>query len=48
MAQHDAILDIIGTWARDLHLPLLDSLPDDVIESVKNGAKVPLKSLLEG
>lgn len=43
----DAILDTIDTWAKDLNLPLLDSVPDDVIENI-NGAKVPLKSLLQG
>jgi hypothetical protein len=44
----DQILDTIGSWAKDLDLPLLENLPDDVIENLKDGAKVPLKSLLQG
>lgn len=44
----DEILDTIGTWATDLDLPLLDQVPDEVIENIKDGAKVPLKSLLQG
>ncbi len=44
----DQILDTIATWAKDLDLPLLDSVPDDVIDKIKDGAKVPLKSLLQG
>jgi hypothetical protein len=44
----DQILDTIGSWAKDLDLPLLENLPDDVIDNLKDGAKVPLKSLLQG
>ncbi len=44
----DQILDAIGSWAKDLDLPLLENLPDDVIDNLKDGAKVPLKSLLQG
>jgi len=44
----DQILDTIGSWAKDLDLPLLESVPDEVIENIKDGAKVPLKSLLQG
>ncbi|MBA4247686.1 MAG: hypothetical protein C0444_05265 [Microbacterium sp.] len=44
----DQILDTIGSWAKDLDLPLLENLPDEVIENLKDGAKVPLKSLLQG
>lgn len=44
----DQILDTIGSWAKDLDLPLLENVPDDVIENLKDGAKVPLKSLLQG
>ncbi len=44
----DQILDTIGSWAKDLDLPLLENVPDEVIENIKDGAKVPLKSLLQG
>ncbi len=44
----DQIIDTIGSWAKDLNLPLLENLPDDVIDNLKDGAKVPLKSLLQG
>lgn len=44
----DQILDTIGSWAKDLDLPLLENVPDEVIENLKDGAKVPLKSLLQG
>lgn len=44
----DQILDTVGSWAKDLDLPLLDSIPDDVIENIKDGAKVSLKSLVKG
>ena len=44
----DQILDTIGSWTKDLDLPLLENLPDDVIDDLKDGAKVPLKSLLQG
>ncbi|NHF62328.1 hypothetical protein [Microcella pacifica] len=42
----DQILDTIGTWAKDLDVPLVKDVPDDVIDNIKNGAKVPLKSLI--
>lgn len=42
------ILDTIGTWAKDLDLPLLKDIPDNVIDQLKDGAKVPLGKLLKG
>lgn len=42
----DEILDTVGTWAKDLDLPLVKNMPDDVIDNIKNGAKVPLSSLI--
>lgn len=43
-----AILDTIGTWAKDLDLPLVKNIPDNVIEDLKNGAKVPLEKIVKG
>ena len=44
----DAILDTIGGFAKNLDLPLIKNIPDDVIENLKNGAKVPLSQLIKG
>jgi len=44
----DAILDTVGTWAKDLNLPLVKDIPDKTIDDLKNGVKVPLSNLLRG
>lgn len=44
----DQILDTVGSWAQDLDLPLVKDIPDSTIEDLKNGAKVPLKNLIQG
>jgi hypothetical protein len=44
----DAILDTIGNWAKGLDLPLVDKIPDTVIDDLKNGAKVPLSKIVKG
>lgn len=44
----DQILDTIGSWAKDLDLPLVNDIPDATIDDLKNGAKVPLKNLIQG
>lgn len=44
----DTILDTIGNWAKDLNLPLIGDVPDDIVENLKNGVKVPLNKLIKG
>jgi len=44
----DAILDTVGNWAEGLNLPIINNIPDNVIEDLKNGAKVPLSKLVKG
>jgi len=44
----DAILDTVGNWAKGLDLPLVDTVPDNVIDDLKNGVKVPLAKLVKG
>ena len=44
----DAILDTVGNWAKGLDLPLVSTIPDTVIDDLKNGAKVPLSSIVKG
>ena len=44
----DAILDTVGNWAKGLDLPLVNNIPDKVIDDLKNGAKVPLSSIVKG
>ena len=44
----DAILDTVGNWAKGLDLPLVSNIPDTVIDDLKNGAKVPLSSIIKG
>lgn len=44
----DAILDTVGNWAKGLDLPLVSNIPDNVIDDLKNGAKVPLSSIIKG
>lgn len=44
----DAILDTVGNWAKGLDLPLVSNIPDSVIDDLKNGAKVPLSSIVKG
>ena len=44
----DVILDTIGGWASDLDLPLVKDIPDQTIEDIKNGAKVPVKDFIKG
>ncbi len=44
----DQILDTVGGWAKDLDLPLVKDIPDSTIDDLKNGAKVPLKDLIQG
>ncbi|PZQ87583.1 MAG: hypothetical protein DI534_13995 [Leifsonia xyli] len=44
----DQILDTIGGWAKDLDLPLVNNIPDQTIEDVKNGVKVPVKDFIQG
>jgi len=44
----DAILDTVGNWAKGLDLPLVSNIPDTVIDDLKNGAKVPLSSIVKG
>ena len=44
----DAILDTVGNWAKGLDLPLVSKIPDSVIDDLKNGAKVPLSSIIKG
>jgi hypothetical protein len=44
----DAILDTVGTFAKNLDLPLVKDIPDQTIEDLKNGAKVPLSKLIKG
>jgi hypothetical protein len=44
----DSILDTVGNWAKGLDLPLVSSIPDSVIDDLKNGAKVPLSSIIKG
>ncbi len=44
----DQILDTVSSWAKDLDLPLVKDIPDSTIDDLKNGAKVPLKNLIQG
>lgn len=44
----DQIIDTIGDFAKKLDLPLIKDIPDSTIDDIKNGAKVPLKNLLQG
>jgi hypothetical protein len=42
----DQIVDKVGSWARELQLPLVNRIPDDVIDKIQNGVKVPLARLI--
>jgi hypothetical protein len=44
----DRIVDTVGSWAKELELPLVKQIPDDVIEKIQRGVKVPLARLIRG
>jgi hypothetical protein len=44
----DEILDTVSEWAKNLDLPLVNNIPDETIENIKNGVKVPLGNLVKG
>ncbi len=44
----DDIIDNVANWAKGLNLPLVDKIPSNVIDDIKNGVKVPLNKLLKG
>jgi hypothetical protein len=42
----DQIVDTVGSWAKELELPLVKTIPDDVIDKIQQGVKVPLARLI--
>lgn len=44
----DTIVETIANWAKDLNLPIIGNVPDDIVENLKNGVKVPLNKLIKG
>lgn len=44
----DTILETVANWAKDLNLPIIGNVPDDIVENLKNGVKVPLNKLIKG
>jgi hypothetical protein len=42
----DQIVDKVGSWAKELQLPLVSRIPDDVIQKIQDGVKVPLGRLV--
>jgi len=43
----DEIVDKIGSWAKELELPIVKKIPDDVITKIQNGVRVPLANLIQ-
>ncbi|MET4580878.1 hypothetical protein ABIE21_000368 [Conyzicola nivalis] len=43
----DEIVDKIGSWAKELELPIVKHIPDDVITKIQNGVRVPLANLIQ-
>jgi hypothetical protein len=43
----DEIVDKVGSWAKALDLPLVRTIPDDVIDKIQKGVKVPLARLVQ-
>lgn len=43
----DEIVDKIGSWAKELELPIVKNIPDDVITKIQNGVRVPLANLIQ-
>jgi len=43
----DEIVDKIGSWAKELELPIVKRIPDDVITKIQNGVRVPLANLIQ-
>lgn len=42
----DDIVDKIGSWAKEIELPIVQTIPDDVITRIQHGVKVPLANLI--
>jgi len=42
----DDIAGKIGSWAGELGLPIVSSVPDDVITRIQHGVPVPLANLI--
>ena len=43
----DVIVEKIGSWAKELELPIVKKIPDDVITKIQNGVRVPLANLIQ-
>jgi hypothetical protein len=43
----DEIVDKVASWAKALDLPLVRTIPDDVIDKIQKGVKVPLARLVQ-
>ncbi|WP_411699927.1 hypothetical protein [Conyzicola sp.] len=43
----DEIVEKIGSWAKELELPIVGSIPADVVEKIQHGVRVPLARLIK-
>ena len=41
------IAEKIGSWAKELELPVVGTIPSDVIAAIQNGVHVPLARLIK-
>ena len=41
------IAEKIGSWAAELELPIVGTIPPDVIEKIQHGVRVPLARLIK-
>ena len=41
------IAEKIGSWAKELELPVVGTIPPDVITAIQNGVHVPLARLIK-
>jgi hypothetical protein len=44
----DDIVDKIGSWAKELDLPVVKHIPDAVIDKIQKGVKVPIHTIIQG
>lgn len=43
----DEIVDKVGSWAKELELPIVKQIPDETISKIQAGVRVPLANLIQ-